>query len=336
MPHGPQLIFYDKMKILAKHLSCFVDYGQLRGIPVRELRKVMKSPPDFADANAKVSLADFYAVVQHLSLTLNDPLLGIHVGQCLNLNTLGAIYRISLKATTNEEALHYCQSYLRKTFPNLTIHNATAGRTATTSISLPPGHETITRYILETILTVMAREIAIISGEDINVKLSSPHHTSDYPPEWKKGTTFEIKFNQTLLKAAMQDNTRWGLDLLIPEYLALIESMEAQPSFGSKVKLTALRMAKPRLPALETLAGFFNLNARTFQRRLVAENTTFRQITDDLKRDISNLLMLHDRFSITDIASVLGYSEPAAFIHSFKKWHGHPPQKMRDFERVAR
>jgi len=46
--------------------------------------------------------------------------------------------------------------------------------------------------------------------------------------------------------------------------------------------------------------------------------------------------MLHDRFTITDIASVLGYSEPVAIIHSFKKWHGHPPQKMRDFERVAR
>ncbi len=319
------------MKILAKHLSCFVDYGQLRGIPVRELRKVMKSPPDFADASAKVSLADFYAVVQYLSLTLNDPLLGIHVGQGLNLNTLGAIYRISLKATTNQEALHYCQSYLQKTFPHLTIHNATVGRTASTSISLPPGYETITRYILETILTVMAREIAIISGEDINVKLSSPYYASDYPPEWKKGATFEIKFSQTLLKAAVQDNTRWGLDLLIPEYLALIESMEAQSSFDSKVKLTALRMATPRLPALETLAGFFNLTARTFQRRLVAENTTFRQITDDLKRDISSLLILHDRFSIADIASVLGYSEPAAFIHSFKKWHGHPPQKMRDF-----
>lgn len=109
----------------------------------------------------------------------------------------------------------------------------------------------------------------------------------------------------------------------------LIERMKPDRSFADKVRVAALNLARPTLPDLKMVASGFNLNERTFQRRLMVEGITYRQIMDDLKQEISGLLLRHDRFSVTDIASVLGYSEPAAFIRSFRKWHGESPLRMR-------
>lgn len=318
------------MKILAIHLKGFIDYAQLRGIPRRALIRSMKNPPvDFDDPRAKADMADYYALINYIFNTLGDELLGVRVGSHLNLNTLGVIYKISLKATTNEEAIYYCHSYLRQTFPSLQITGAVSGRLATTTLHISTGTAHIDRFILETLLTIMAREMRIISGEQTRVRLTSPHHHSGYPPEWTKARSFTISFNQTVLKAALQHHPSWGLDVLIPEYLLLVNSMKPGRSFADKVKIAALSLARPMLPDLKAVAAAFNLNERTFQRRLTSEGCTYRQMMDELKQEISGLLLRHDRFSVGDISSVLGYSEPAAFIHSFRKWHGESPLRMR-------
>jgi AraC-like DNA-binding protein len=318
------------MKILAIHLKKFMDYAQLRGIAHNELVQSIKNPPaDFNDPHAKVDMADYYTVVELISRSLGDDLLGLRVGSHLNLNTLGVIYKISLKSTTNEEALFYCHSYLQKTFPSLNIVKSVTRRSAMFELNMSTGAAQVNRIILETLLTIMAREIQAISGEQTNIRLSSPYYTKDYPSNWAKGSSFAIKFQQTILKAALKDNSRWGLDVLIPEYLMLIQHMRPEKSFADKVKIAVLNLAKPTLPDLQMVADGFNLNERTFQRRLLAEGITFRQIIDELKQTISDLLIRHNRFSVADISSLLGYSEPSAFIHAFKKWHGKPPQQAR-------
>jgi AraC-like DNA-binding protein len=318
------------MKILATHLKKFMDYAELRGISYRALIQSMKNPPkNFNDPHAKADLSDYYNLIEYIATALGEDLVGVRVGSQLNLNTLGVIYKISLKAATNEEVIFYCHSYLKKTLPSLKIELSTSGRAVMTGLSIKSGSDHVDRIILETLLTIMAREIKIISGEHTNVQLFSPYYHAGYPMGWKKGESFSIKFNRIILKAALRDVSGWGLDVLIPEYLTLIEQMKSDYSFAGKVKIAALNLARPTLPDLKTLAGVFNLDDRTFQRRLNPESTTYRQIIDELKQEISDLLLRHDRFSISDISSALGYSEPSAFIRSFRKWYGKSPLRMK-------
>lgn len=309
-----------------------MDYALLRGIPRKELMRSMQNPPlDFDNPDAKADFSDYCALLTYIFNALNDELLGVRVGSQLNLNTLGVIYKISLKATTNDEAIYYCHSYLRKTFPLMQITGTTSGRLAVTTLQIDTGDGGVDRIILETLLTIMAREIRIISGEETRIRLTSPYHHNGYPDEWAKGRSFTISFNQTILKAALQAHHSWGLDVLIPEYLRLVSNMKPEHSFGARVKIAALNLAKPALPDLKTVAAAFNMTERTFQRRLTSEGATYREMIDQLKREISGLLLRHNRFSIADISSVLGYSEPAAFIHSFRKWHGESPMRMREY-----
>lgn len=41
------------------------------------------------------------------------------------------------------------------------------------------------------------------------------------------------------------------------------------------------------------------------------------------------MLLQHDNYPISVIAEILVYSEPASFIHAFKKWYGDAPLKTK-------
>lgn len=284
LPEKDELIYYDKMKILALHLNSFIAFARVRNIAAKDILAVMENPPaDLQDATATVTAGDYYKVVEYISRSLKDDQLGLHVGDFLHLQHLGAIYQISLKATTVEEALFYCRTYLERTFPIAHIIMTTSGNSTTINLSIDNDHDPVNRIILEQMLTLMAREIRVISGDDCDITISSPFCGPDYPASWKKGTRFAVIFSETVLKAALRDNSHRGFEVLLPAYLGMMEGLDPEGSFSNKVRLAALNMANPCLPDLETTARAFNITSRTLQRRLAEEGASYRRISDDLK-----------------------------------------------------
>lgn len=318
------------MKILALHLHQIIEYAQMRGISRQELVGLIENPPaDFLSETETVSPIDFYRVIEVLIEQLKAEGLGIRLGNFLNLGALGLIYRISLQATTIEEALYYLKMYLNATFPIVGIETTIDADAVRILLHIDNEHIEANRVILENILTIIAKEVNMMVQNGVEVIKTSPFVSPDYPDDWQLSEKYSVSFTPGILKATLQDRSRQQLDLLIPEYLKLIEGLKSELSFANKVKIASLNLAKPELPDLASVADAFHLSPRTFQRRLVSENVTFRQITDDLRKQISGLLIRHNRFSVTDISYVLGYSEPAAFIHSFKKWFGDSPERLR-------
>ncbi|SFE08060.1 Arabinose-binding domain of AraC transcription regulator, N-term [Chitinophaga sp. CF118] len=318
------------MKILAIHINHFIEFARVRNVPVKEILKLIgKEPSDFREPATVIEDTDFYKVVTLIAESLNDDQLGLRVGNFVNLIHLGVIYQLTLKANTVEEVLFYCHTYLRKTFPIAEVNMSTAGMLTTIKLSINHTHDLVSRIILENMLTLIAREIKAITGDNNDIIVYSPFHEHDYPAFWRKGTQYSVVFSKALLKDAIKDNRHWQFDVLLPEYLKMMENLNPDDSFSGKVKLSALNLADPVLPDLKIVANTFNITSRTLQRRLSVEGTTFRKISEELKRNICDLLIRHDCYSIQDISNILGYSEAAAFIHSFKKWHGKPPTKMK-------
>ncbi|HYG38710.1 MAG TPA: helix-turn-helix domain-containing protein [Cytophagales bacterium] len=318
------------MKILALHLNNFLEYAQLRGLSREEMIRLIKNPPsDLQGENATVEVLDFYSVVRFIMLSLKDELLGLRLGNLMNLKALGLIYQISLQATTIEEALFYLKSYLNSTFPIIDIQTEVNKTYASIILKIDNEYHAENVIILENVLFIIGRELKIMAGNELSLNLYSPCYQSKYPLEWNKGNSFSLTFENRVLKANFKNRIEWNLDILVPGYLKMIEELRQEKSFTTKVKIAILSMAKPDLPNLELVAEAFNITPRTFQRRLDSENTTFRVIISEIKRKISYLLIGHKRFSVTEISDILGFSEPASFIHTFKKWYGNSPERFR-------
>jgi AraC-like DNA-binding protein len=68
---------------------------------------------------------------------------------------------------------------------------------------------------------------------------------------------------------------------------------------------------------------------RTLQRRLASEGVSFNDLVDAVRREAAERHLKERVLSISEIAFVLGYSEPAAFHRAFRRWHRRTPQAFR-------
>jgi AraC-like DNA-binding protein len=72
---------------------------------------------------------------------------------------------------------------------------------------------------------------------------------------------------------------------------------------------------------------------RSFTRQLAKEATTFGEILERLRQHLASRYLGDDRMSIKQIAWLLGYSEPGAFTHAYKRWTGTTPMRARQKQR---
>jgi len=81
--------------------------------------------------------------------------------------------------------------------------------------------------------------------------------------------------------------------------------------------------------SVTTIGREMGVSARTLSRRLIEEGTSFRTIQDEVRHQLAVALLGDAGVSIAEVAFFLGYSEPAPFHRSFKRWTGTTPQLHR-------
>lgn len=90
-----------------------------------------------------------------------------------------------------------------------------------------------------------------------------------------------------------------------------------------------LRRSIPLWPDLEATASSLNMSVSSLQRHLVTEGTTFRELRDQLRRDIAIFKLNTSEVTLNKLAADLGFADTAAFQRAFKSWTGHPPGQYR-------
>ncbi|HEV2748063.1 MAG TPA: AraC family transcriptional regulator [Allosphingosinicella sp.] len=80
---------------------------------------------------------------------------------------------------------------------------------------------------------------------------------------------------------------------------------------------------------IDRVARELGYSRQTLYRRLKAEDVTFAQLLDGLRRRVALRLIGEDGLSVKEAAYRLGFSDPAAFSRAFKRWTGSSPSTMR-------
>ena len=82
-------------------------------------------------------------------------------------------------------------------------------------------------------------------------------------------------------------------------------------------------------PDIGLVARSMVTSVRSLQRRLAAAGTSYQEVLDSTRREAAGRHLANRTLSITEVAYLLGYSEPAAFHRAFKRWYGSTPQEFR-------
>jgi len=78
------------------------------------------------------------------------------------------------------------------------------------------------------------------------------------------------------------------------------------------------------------VAQQLSMHRRTLHRRLKAQGTTFQQVLDGVRWEISRQLLSNTRLSLAEVSLAAGYADPSTFVRAFRRWSGTTPVKWRE------
>jgi len=95
---------------------------------------------------------------------------------------------------------------------------------------------------------------------------------------------------------------------------------------GLPIQCEVLRIIErtfPASPTIESVAAALSMNIRTLQRRLKESDVSFRNLLDECRARRAIRYLEDGELTVTQISTMLGYSEPAHFCRAFRRWTGH-------------
>ncbi|OTG62885.1 AraC family transcriptional regulator [Acinetobacter sp. ANC 3903] len=139
----------------------------------------------------------------------------------------------------------------------------------------------------------------------------------------------EFWFDADVLNVQIPSADKMTFKIYESKCIAELERLkvdELAPSLVQRVK-DYLELQQGVMPTMAETAQALQIPERTLRHQLQQLQSSYKQIREQLIKDKALRLIEYKEYSIEMIAELLGYSEPAAFNHAFKRWFGHSPRQ---------
>jgi AraC-like DNA-binding protein len=110
---------------------------------------------------------------------------------------------------------------------------------------------------------------------------------------------------------------------------AALNAVKKKERLSNKVNRYLISNAYLGVMSLEDTAANFHMSARRLQRRLKEEDVNFQQLADSARQYLAVQALRLGRYTVKEIAYMMGYNELSAFSRAFKRWTGKSPESYR-------
>lgn len=122
--------------------------------------------------------------------------------------------------------------------------------------------------------------------------------------------------NQTLAKES---------DNICEQYLAQMD----QPDLITQISQYIVKNLHKGDPSIQEVSQALNYSARSLQRKLTSQNTSFKEVIENLKLRLAIQYISQSNLPISEISFRLGFSHTSNFSRAFKRWTGKGPTEYR-------
>ena len=164
---------------------------------------------------------------------------------------------------------------------------------------------------------------------------SQPDHIDDLEEFFRCRPVFECRANRlhypksclALPNPASDPSLLEALEFFLSDR---IKVREFEEGLLDKVKHFIAISLSDGTPDISAVAKILGMSSRTLQRRLSDEDAVFTDLVDCTRHKIAVDYVCYGKYSLTEVALMLGYSELSAFSRAFRRWEGRSPQQLRE------
>jgi AraC-like DNA-binding protein len=297
------------------------------------------STDTLVDPDSRIRLSSMLKLWRAVIGGLRDPSLGLNVGSSVGVAEMGLVGYAMYHSRDLRSALHRLAHYMRILSEAVVLRIEESDEQVLLIWQVRPSMVAL-RHPVDlgvALILAVAREITgvDIAPTCINLPSQKPESMTPYRTRFRCPVSFAhpvasitLSRQQMNLPAAAKDTTLAGyLDELAAKTLAPL--VERSNDLVSNVRYTLWSILADGRPDLCGAAKEMGISERTLQRRLAEEGSSFSKVLDDLRRDLAGELLVDRKLAVSEVAFLLGYSEPSAFQRAFRRWHGVSPRRFR-------
>jgi AraC-like DNA-binding protein len=103
----------------------------------------------------------------------------------------------------------------------------------------------------------------------------------------------------------------------------------ATGSVTERVQLLFMQRMAFGEPSVDDIASLLAMSRRSLQRKLLDENSNWRDATDAARLRVAHRELLNPARPLHEVALLTGYAETRAFLRAFRRWTGLTPTQYR-------
>lgn len=315
-------------------------------------------------AGYKVSRADFLTHAGFTSLALSDSLtlnareldtlfssaldlsndsqLGLKFGAQISMVPQGILGYALMTSPTIGDALKLLVRYHRALLPSVNIELREYGEELILRTEAKQLPKELSRCYSEMVFAGVLTAGAMLIGES---KVSSTPNSTlflDYPAP-KTADLYYALFGQQLqfeqdhcglhfdndsLNVNISTSNPAAQEVFRRECERLLPHDDAPGEISERVKkqLISVRLD---FPNSAQVAQQLHMSESTLRRQLNKEGTSFQTLLDQVRSKLAHEYLLTTQLPVSEIASLLGFSDSANFRRSFKRWTKETPSEVR-------
>lgn len=309
-------------------------YLSMRGVsPLEFFRRFDISPQVFQNPEAWVPREACFHIANEMAAAAQDPFGGATIGHLTDVRATGIWGELILGSANLAQACASAAVHTDLLHQGSEVSILTEGRTTRLIQQFTGHHGADPKQVIFGTLAVL-RKVPLMAGAPgaIRVHLQNPRERGDEALEEYLGPNLVmsaaynmIEFDRELLEIPPQ-----------PVRDAAWKTTQALKSTADAADVLAQQIADQEQSKLLTISRKIGLSVRTLQRRLEHCGIDFDALRDETRRSEAFALLATGKYSATEIAYMVGYSDPAHFTRAFKRWSGSPPSRYRAALQQAR
>ena len=287
---------------------------------------------DLDGADVFVSAPKMYAIVEGLSELSGDPFFGVHVGSQLDPMSWSPLRKAAEHSSTvGEFLLRFMGSANEDENSVIYSLNTTGNRSVFSERRITDG-EFVPRhndgFTISFLITLIRRAVGELwDGKRVTAHVCDPAVIPD------KYHGIRTAITDTL-GPSISFPTKWLIQSQSGRKLETISVSSNAASMPSRRFINALQVTlQPHIHEfdldVDRVAKICGINKRTLSRRLRARRTTLRAELRKLRMTRARKKLSGTTLQISEVAIMVGYSNPAVFSRAFKQWTGMSPRQYR-------